>query len=109
MFSVLMLEMGKQLFTRVVFDDLLSAFMVDLWLYKATCIKCRMSQIPELWITGYWSCACFLNNCTGTPAVNTGLETGIASISLPSAVLVLHCHEQLGEWILPWIRSLKWQ
>lgn len=51
MFSVLMLEMGKQLCTRVVFDDLLSAFMVDLWLYKATCIKCRMSQIPELWIT----------------------------------------------------------
>lgn len=46
-----MLEMGKQLCTRVVFDDLLSAFMVDLWLYKATCIKCRMSQIPELWIT----------------------------------------------------------
>lgn len=42
----LMLEMWKQLCTRVVFDDPLSSLMVDLWLYKATCFKYGMSQIP---------------------------------------------------------------
>lgn len=89
-----------------MFDDLLSAFMVDLWLYKATCIKYGMSQILELWVLElyllpeqlYWHCCEY-----------RAREIGIASISLPSAALVLHCHEQLGDWIMPWMRSLMWQ
>lgn len=63
-FSVLLLEPWKQLHTRMVFGGLLSAFMVDLWLYKLTHIKCRMSKIPELRVLEllpeqlYWHTCC---------------------------------------------------
>lgn len=105
MFSVLMLEMWKQLCTTVVFD-LLSAFMMDLWLYKATCIKYRMSQVPELSILElcllpeelYWHTCCeyraWDRHCLSFPSLSC------SGPSLPWA----------AGWVdIALIRSLMWQ
>lgn len=96
---------------RALFDDLFSAFMVDLWLYKATYSTYRVSRIPGTLVGG-----AVLNNCTGMPAMNKSeyrvWETGIASISLPwapSLPQALRCCELLGGWILNWIRNLMRQ
>lgn len=89
----LMLEMWKQLCTRVVFD----IFSVLSWwicgFIKPHAVHTEWVKFLDLWILElcllpeqlYWHTCCDYR----------AWETGIASISLPSAALVLHCHEQL--------------
>lgn len=66
------------------------------------------SFIKPLALFGYWSLLASWKlywHCCEYRA----WESGVALISLPSAALVFHCHEQLGDWILSWIGSLMWQ
>lgn len=100
----LMLEMWKQLCTRVVFDIF---SVLSWWICGFISHMQYIWNESNSWIFEYWSCACFPNNCTGTPAVTTGLEKqALPQFPFPQ---LLWSFTAMSSWIFPWIRSLMWQ